>query len=48
MDLKVHKLEGELANAIHDDMDGAVLGCGGTNGRCGAKYDHKQAACDYR
>jgi hypothetical protein len=48
MDLEVHKLKGELADAIYDDMDGAALGGGRANWRCVAKYDHKQAACDYR
>jgi hypothetical protein len=48
MDFKVHKLEGELADTVHDDMDRAALGGGRTDWRCSAKYDHKQATCNYR
>lgn len=47
MDLKVHKLEGELADAIYDDMDGAALGGGRANDCCVAKYNRKQTTCDY-
>jgi hypothetical protein len=47
MDLKVHKLKGELADAIHDDVDRAALGGGWANRRGGAKNNHEETARDY-